>query len=114
MKWVGGGSYKSMKWVGNIFFNLNTPSCFALFLLFAVFFKFYFQNPYFINPDLGPNCLQRLSADCTSRQRVNQLFDSGEKGQQQFFTKTTEKFRFQAVFLHFENKTADHKADGFN
>ena len=26
----------------------------------------------FVWPDLGPNCLQRLSADNTSRQRVNQ------------------------------------------
>ena len=25
----------------------------------------------FVVPDLGPNCLQRLSADDTSRQRVN-------------------------------------------
>ena len=25
----------------------------------------------FVGPDLGPNCLQRLSADNTSRQRVN-------------------------------------------
>ena len=25
----------------------------------------------FVGPDLGPNCLQRLSADDTSRQRVN-------------------------------------------
>ena len=24
-----------------------------------------------VGPDLGPNCLQRLSADDTSRQRVN-------------------------------------------
>ena len=26
---------------------------------------------HFLEPDLGPNCLQRLSADDTSRQRVN-------------------------------------------
>ena len=26
---------------------------------------------HFVGPDLGPNCLQRLSADDTSRQRVN-------------------------------------------
>ena len=26
-----------------------------------------------VNPDLGPNCLQNLSADDTSRQRVGQL-----------------------------------------
>ena len=25
----------------------------------------------FVGPDLGPNCLQRLSADNTSEQRVN-------------------------------------------
>ena len=27
----------------------------------------------FVGPDLGPNCLQRLSADDTSRQRGKQL-----------------------------------------
>ena len=26
----------------------------------------------FVGPDLGPNCLQRLSADDTSRQRVKE------------------------------------------
>ena len=25
----------------------------------------------FVRPDMGPDCLQRLSADSTSRQRVN-------------------------------------------
>ena len=29
------------------------------------------QAQHFVGPDLGPNCLQRLSADDTSRQRVN-------------------------------------------
>ena len=28
------------------------------------------QTRHFVGPDLGPNCLQRLSADDTSRQRV--------------------------------------------
>ena len=28
------------------------------------------QARHFVGPDLGPNCLQRLSADNTSRQRV--------------------------------------------
>ena len=28
------------------------------------------QARHFVEPDLGPNCLQRLSADGTSRQRV--------------------------------------------
>ena len=28
------------------------------------------QARHFVGPDLGPNCLQRLSADDTSRQRV--------------------------------------------
>ena len=27
-----------------------------------------------VGPDLGPNCLQRLSADDTSRQRVDRVF----------------------------------------
>ena len=38
--------------------------------------------PFFIRPDLGPNCLQTLSADDTRRQRVNchsDLFDLDEK-----------------------------------
>ena len=29
------------------------------------------QTQHFVRPDLGPNCLQRLSADDTSRQRVS-------------------------------------------
>ena len=29
------------------------------------------QAQHFVGPDLGPNCLQRLSADNTNRQRVN-------------------------------------------
>ena len=32
------------------------------------------QARLFVGPDLGPNCLQRLSADDTSRHRVKQLF----------------------------------------
>ena len=28
------------------------------------------QSRHFVGPDLGPNCLQRLSADDTSRQRA--------------------------------------------
>ena len=28
----------------------------------------------FVRPDLGPNCLQRLSADNTSRQRIDSIF----------------------------------------
>ena len=31
------------------------------------------QARHFVGPDLGPNCLQRLSADDTSRQRVKLL-----------------------------------------
>ena len=31
------------------------------------------QARHFVGPDLGANCLQRLSADDTSRQRVNTL-----------------------------------------
>ena len=30
------------------------------------------QAQRFVGPDLGPNCLQRLSTDDTSRQRVKQ------------------------------------------
>ena len=31
----------------------------------------------FVGPDLGPNCLQRLSADDTSRQRVKLIGENG-------------------------------------
>ena len=31
----------------------------------------------FVGPDLGPNCLPRLSADDTSRQRVNKIYKIG-------------------------------------
>ena len=31
------------------------------------------QAQRFVEPDLGPNCLQRFSADDTSRQKVNNL-----------------------------------------
>ena len=35
------------------------------------------QAQHFVEPDLGPNCLQRLSADDTSRQRYkHQIFIS--------------------------------------
>ena len=62
-----------------------------MFLLFAdIFFKINFLKNYFrntirvsnsldlifIGPDLGPNCLQKLSADDTSRQRVESLASS--------------------------------------
>ena len=33
----------------------------------------------FVGPDLGPNCLPRLSADDTDRQRVNQWKCNGMK-----------------------------------
>ena len=29
----------------------------------------------FVGPDLGPNCLPKLSADVTGRQRVKKLLD---------------------------------------
>ena len=29
------------------------------------------QAQHFVGPDLGPSCLQRLSTDATSRQKVN-------------------------------------------
>ena len=34
------------------------------------------QAPHFVGPDLGPNCLKRLSSDDTSRQRVNGTINS--------------------------------------
>ena len=35
------------------------------------------QDRHFFGPDLGPNCLQMLSADDTSRQRVRPLYTYG-------------------------------------
>ena len=32
------------------------------------------QDQHSVGPDLGPNCLQRLSADDTSRQKVDRVF----------------------------------------
>ena len=32
------------------------------------------QAQHFVGPDLGPNCLQKLSADDTSRQTVGMVF----------------------------------------
>ena len=34
------------------------------------------QNGHFVGPDLGQNCLQRLSLEDTSRQRVDKLVDT--------------------------------------
>ena len=34
------------------------------------------QGRHFVGPDLGPNCLQSLSADDTSRQRDNHIVHS--------------------------------------
>ena len=34
------------------------------------------QARYLVGPDLGPTCLQRLSADNTNRQRVKFAFDA--------------------------------------
>ena len=36
------------------------------------------QARHFVGPDLGPNCLQRLSADNIRRQRVKFGFQKGE------------------------------------
>ena len=65
---------------------------FHTFCLLLVFFKFSFflkilrvsksldsdQVRHFFRPDLGPNCLQRLSADNSSRQSVKQSGISGK------------------------------------
>ena len=32
------------------------------------------QAQHFVGPDLGPNCLQRLSADNAGRQKVNMIY----------------------------------------
>ena len=33
------------------------------------------QAQHFVGPDLGPNCLQRLSADDTRKQKVRGIFE---------------------------------------
>ena len=53
-----------MKWVeewggGDIFFILNTPSSHAFLCRLLIFANLTFKNPYFVNPDLGPNCPNR-------------------------------------------------------
>ena len=56
-----------------IFFPIN---------FFKIFFQEYYQSvkqfqsragPTFVGPDLGPNCLQMLSADNTGRKRVKAM-----------------------------------------
>ena len=42
------------------------------------------QTRHLVGPDLCPNCLQRLSVDGTSRQRVNKAID--KKMRQPFFS----------------------------
>ena len=72
---------------------LHSGKFFMLFCRLQIFFKIiffekFFQEyhlsvkqigsrsgpTFFVGPDLGPNCLQRLSADDTRRQRVNSFY----------------------------------------
>ena len=71
------------------YINVTNGEFFMLFCRLLIFFKINFfinslrntirvsnsldpdQARHFVGPDLGPNCLQRLTADDTSRQRVN-------------------------------------------
>ena len=45
----------------------------------ADFFQNHQSIKHFVGPDLGPNCLQRLSADDTIRQRVQIGVDFGKE-----------------------------------
>ena len=46
------------------------------------------QSQHFVGPDLGPNCLQRLSADDTSKQRVSVL----NNNQAQYWLRLLDRF----------------------
>ena len=77
-----------------LFKSLRAGLFFMLFGRLLIFFKMIFFMNYscrntirvsnsmdpdqarnIVGPDLGPNCLHKLSADDTSRQRVNDRFD---------------------------------------
>ena len=45
------------------------------------------QAPYFVGLDLGPNCLQRLSADKTGRQRIKYALKRSSPVRQQGYLK---------------------------
>ena len=54
-----------------------SPVDFFKIIFFEKFFQEYHQSvKHFVGPDLGPNCLQRLSADHTSRQEFKYFLSS--------------------------------------
>ena len=63
------------------YYSFNAFCRLLIFFKISVFPKHSYRNtirlspvsPHFVGLDLGPNCLQRLSADDTTRQRVNFL-----------------------------------------
>ena len=57
------------------------------------------QAPRFVGPDLGPNCLPRLSADSTGRQRVNKRTR----------ILLNEPYHEKTCFLQMRNCTADKR-----
>ena len=79
---------------------LGNFACFSLMFFKINFFKTFYQeyhqsvkqleSRHFVGPDLGPNYLQRLSADNTSRYRVKPIFfkevlNSSHAGKLAFF-----------------------------
>ena len=56
-----------------MFFFLSSGDCFQNQLIQKISFRntIKVSNNFFVGPDLGPNCLQKLSADDTRRWRVN-------------------------------------------
>ena len=55
------------------------------------------QVRYFVGPDLGPNCLQRLLADVPSRQRVDTTCDC--HSQMKLFVVVLETYMANSVTL---------------
>ena len=58
------------------------------------------QARHFVRPDLGPNCLQRLSGEDTSRQRVNCLFSPNEKV-------SSIRYKLACAYSQDSNRSAD-------
>ena len=61
----------------------------------------------FVRPDLGPNCLQKLSADVTRRYRVKRY------AYMDWYMYTLEVIIFYISMLHYANIPIDAKIDNF-
>ena len=74
--------------MGNVLCFLSSADFFKV-NFFEKFFQEHYQSVkqfldpdqarHFVGPDLGPNCLQRLSADNTRRQSLNGFLTTGKE-----------------------------------